>query len=180
MKRNVKGFSLVEVMVATVALAIDGLGVMGVSRSAAMAIDDNAVRYDAHVQAARAVDTLARHLRGATLSSMTTLPPGFVTPQDVDQGVPADNLAFRALVFVPEEADANLFEMDDAALAKLGITQLPQSLSDALTVMERSQLVQEALGEHIFEWFLRNKRREWRDYKTHVSQFEIDRYLRAI
>ena len=81
---------------------------------------------------------------------------------------------------LPEEADANLFEMDDAALAKLGITQLPQSLSDALTVMERSQLVQEALGEHIFEWFLRNKRREWRDYKTHVSQFEIDRYLRAI
>ena len=81
---------------------------------------------------------------------------------------------------LPEEADANLFEMDDAALAKLGITQLPQSLSDALTVMESSQLVQEALGEHIFEWFLRNKRREWRDYKTHVSQFEIDRYLRAI
>jgi glutamine synthetase len=81
---------------------------------------------------------------------------------------------------LPEEADANLFEMDDAALAKLGITQLPQSLSDALTVMERSQLVQEALGEHIFEWFLRNKRREWRDYKTHVSQFELDRYLRAI
>src|SRR3954468_17897952 len=50
---------------------------------------------------------------------------------------------------LPEEADANLFEMDDAALAKLGIMQLPQSLSDALGVMERSQLVQEALGEHI-------------------------------
>ena len=46
--------------------------------------------------------------------------------------------------------------------------------------MESSQLVQEALGEHIFEWFLRNKRREWREYKTQVSQFEIDRYLRAI
>ncbi len=81
---------------------------------------------------------------------------------------------------LPEEADSNLFEMDDAALAKLGINQLPQSLADALKVMEGSQLVQEALGEHIFEWFLRNKRREWRDYKTQVSQFEIDRYLRAI
>ena len=78
---------------------------------------------------------------------------------------------------LPEEADANLFEMDDAALAKLGITQLPQSLSDALRTMEQSELVHEALGEHIFEWFLRNKRREWRDYKTHVSQFELDRYL---
>ena len=81
---------------------------------------------------------------------------------------------------LPEEADANLFEMDDAMLAKLGIQQLPQSLSDALRVMERSELVQEALGEHIFEWFLRNKRSEWREYKTHVSQFEVDRYMRSL
>jgi glutamine synthetase len=81
---------------------------------------------------------------------------------------------------LPEEADANLFEMDDEALGKLGVTQLPQSLSDALKAMETSELVHEALGEHIFEWFLRNKRREWRDYKTHVSQFEIDRYLRSL
>jgi len=78
------------------------------------------------------------------------------------------------------EADANLFEMGDAELAKLGIDQLPQSLNDALSAMERSDLVQEALGEHIFEWFLRNKRIEWRAYKTHVSAFEIDRYLRAL
>jgi len=78
------------------------------------------------------------------------------------------------------EADANLFEMGDAELAKLGIDQLPQSLSDSLKVMERSTLVQEALGEHIFEWFLRNKRSEWRAYKTHVSAFEIERYLRAL
>ncbi|HWL42213.1 MAG TPA: glutamine synthetase family protein [Ilumatobacter sp.] len=81
---------------------------------------------------------------------------------------------------LPEEADANLFEMDDAALAKLGIAQLPQSLADALAVMERSDLVREALGEHIFEWFLRNKRREWRDYKTHVSAFELQRYLGSL
>ncbi len=81
---------------------------------------------------------------------------------------------------LPVEADANLFEMDDAQLQKLGIDQLPQSLSDSLKVMERSTLVQEALGEHIFEWFLRNKRNEWRAYKTHVSAFEHDRYLKAL
>jgi glutamine synthetase len=81
---------------------------------------------------------------------------------------------------LPVEADSNLFEMTDAELAKLEIEQLPQSLSDALKVMERSQLVQDALGEHIFEWFLRNKRSEWRAYKTHVSAFEVDRYLRAL
>lgn len=78
---------------------------------------------------------------------------------------------------LPDEAGSNLFELDDDALNKLGIGQLPQSLSEALRAMEESELVREALGEHIFEWFLRNKRREWRDYKTHVSQFEIDRYL---
>jgi glutamine synthetase len=78
------------------------------------------------------------------------------------------------------EAAANLFELDDAALAALSIETLPQSLSDSLKVMEKSELVREALGEHIFEWFLRNKRSEWRAYKTHVSAFEVDRYLRAL
>ncbi len=81
---------------------------------------------------------------------------------------------------LPMEADSNLFEMDDVALDKLGIQQLPQSLSDALKLMEGSQLVAEALGDHIFEWFLRNKRAEWRGYKTHISQFETDRYLRSL
>ncbi|HEX3088532.1 MAG TPA: type I glutamate--ammonia ligase [Ilumatobacteraceae bacterium] len=81
---------------------------------------------------------------------------------------------------LPPEADSNLFEMSDIELAKLGIDVVPQSLSDALRVMEQSSLVQEALGEHIFEWFLRNKRSEWRAYKTHVSAFEHDRYLRAL
>ncbi len=78
------------------------------------------------------------------------------------------------------EAESNLFELTDAQLGALGIGQLPQSLSDSLKVMERSELVREALGEHIFEWFLRNKRNEWRGYKTHVSAYEIDRYLRAL
>src|SRR5450432_112903 len=73
---------------------------------------------------------------------------------------------------LPPEADSNLFEMSEAELGKLGIDLLPQSLSDSLRVMEQSALVHEALGEHIFEWFLRNKRSEWRAYKTHVSAFE--------
>ena len=81
---------------------------------------------------------------------------------------------------LPDEADANLFEIGDDVLAELGIGQLPQSLANALETMERSTLVREALGEHIFEWFLRNKRSEWRGYKTHVSAFERDRYLTAL
>jgi len=81
---------------------------------------------------------------------------------------------------LPVEADANLFQLDDAQLAALGIDQIPSSLGDALKVMETSELVKEALGDHIFEWFLRNKRNEWRSYKAHVSAFEHDRYLRSL
>jgi glutamine synthetase len=81
---------------------------------------------------------------------------------------------------LPAEAGANLFQMDDASLSKLGINQLPQSLSDALKIMESSELVAEALGEHIFDWFLRNKRHEWMGYKTQVTPYELNRYLKSL
>ena len=78
---------------------------------------------------------------------------------------------------LPPEATANVFELTDAERAAEGMVELPQSLADALDVMEGSELVAEALGEHIFEWFLRNKRKEWADYKAQVTPFELDRYL---
>ena len=78
---------------------------------------------------------------------------------------------------LPPESVANVFEMTPAERAAEGIRPLPQSLSEALDAMEESELVAEALGEHIFEWFLRNKRSEWFDYKSQVTQFELDRYL---
>jgi glutamine synthetase len=81
---------------------------------------------------------------------------------------------------LPPEAEANLYELTPAQLAAEGIGTLPQSLADALDAMEGSELVAEALGEHIFEWFLRNKRSEWADYKAQVTQFELDRYLPSI
>ncbi|MFV0526012.1 MAG: glutamine synthetase family protein [Acidimicrobiales bacterium] len=80
---------------------------------------------------------------------------------------------------LPDETIDNLLAMSSEEADKRGVGLLPQSLSEALDVMERSDLVRETLGEHIFEWFLRNKRREWRDYKTHVSQWELERYLRS-
>ena len=75
------------------------------------------------------------------------------------------------------EAAANVFELTDEERAAEGITGLPQSLAEALDEMEKSELVAEALGEHIFEWFLRNKRSEWADYKAQVTPFELARYL---
>ena len=78
---------------------------------------------------------------------------------------------------LPPEAAANLYEMTPEQREAGGIFSLPGSLSEALQEMERSELVAETLGEHVFEWFLRNKRSEWADYKAHVTQFELDRYL---
>ena len=59
---------------------------------------------------------------------------------------------------LPPEAAANLFTMTPEELASEGIRPLPSSLQEALVAMEGSELVAETLGEHVFEWFLRNKR----------------------
>lgn len=81
---------------------------------------------------------------------------------------------------LPDELTENLYEMTPAEAAKAGIVMLPGSLAEAVDEMERSSLVQEALGDHVFEWFIRNKRVEWTAYKTHVSQFELERYLPSL
>jgi glutamine synthetase len=78
---------------------------------------------------------------------------------------------------LPPEADANLFELSGAELAAKGIVPLPSTLHDAVDEMERSKLLADTLGDHVFEWFLRNKRAEWSAYRAEVSQFELDRYL---
>ena len=54
---------------------------------------------------------------------------------------------------------------------------LPQSLAEALDLMERSTLMHETLGAHQVEWFLRNKRAEWNAYRGQVTPFELERYL---
>ena len=54
---------------------------------------------------------------------------------------------------------------------------LPQSLAEALELMEKSTLMHETLGSHLVEWFLRNKRAEWDDYRGQVTPFELERYL---
>jgi glutamine synthetase len=81
---------------------------------------------------------------------------------------------------LPAEATGDVGGMTEDERAAIGMASLPQSLSEALKLMENSDLVREALGEHIFEWFLRNKRKEWQDYKGKVTQFELDRYLRMV
>jgi glutamine synthetase len=78
---------------------------------------------------------------------------------------------------LPAEVRDNLHTRSSEELQAQGIRTLPGNLHDAVAEMEGSDLAREALGEHVFEWFIRNKRAEWAEYKTQVSQFELDRYL---
>lgn len=84
---------------------------------------------------------------------------------------------------LPDEAHDNLAELDfapvaDNKLRSLQLRSLPQSLNEALAEMERSELMAEILGDHIFEWFIRNKRDEWARHQSHVSEFELRENLR--
>jgi glutamine synthetase len=81
---------------------------------------------------------------------------------------------------LPPEATNNIFEMTAEERAVENIGALPQSLAEALDVTEKSELVAEALGEHVFDYFIRNKRSEWDSYKREVTQWELDRYLGSL
>lgn len=78
---------------------------------------------------------------------------------------------------LPPEAQDNMWTLDRQAARNAGLERLPQNLSEALDRMEESDLVASVLGDHVFEWFLRNKRAEWAEYQRRVTRFELDRYL---
>ncbi len=78
---------------------------------------------------------------------------------------------------LPPETEDDVWGLTDAERRAMGIKTLPASLGRALEVMEQSDLVADILGEHVFDFFLRNKRQEWLDYRHEVSTFELDRYL---
>jgi glutamine synthetase len=81
---------------------------------------------------------------------------------------------------MPPEMHENLYTLTPEERMAEGVKTLPGSLSDAIHAMESSELMAETLGEHVFEWFIRNKQAEWQDYKSQVSQFELDRYLNRL
>ena len=78
---------------------------------------------------------------------------------------------------LPDPIEEDIYEMDEEARERAGITSLPGNLFEALQEVEKSELVRETLGDHIFNKFVANKRIEWDRYRVHVSQFEIEKYL---
>jgi glutamine synthetase len=73
--------------------------------------------------------------------------------------------------------EESLFEMDAATIAAKAIRELPGTLGEALDELERDEVIREALGEHVFGHFLTAKRAEWDEYRTQVSDWEVERYL---
>jgi glutamine synthetase len=78
---------------------------------------------------------------------------------------------------LPPGAEDDVWSLSEQERRALGMTPLPTSLHEAITAMEGSELVAETLGEHVFDFFLRNKRAEWQAYRSEVTPFELGRYL---
>ena len=78
---------------------------------------------------------------------------------------------------LPDGAEDDVWGLTEAERKAMGMKPLPSSLNQATLIMERSELVAETLGEHVFDFFLRNKQAEWEEYRRQVTQWELDRYL---
>jgi glutamine synthetase len=78
---------------------------------------------------------------------------------------------------LPPEASDNIYEMSEAERRAAGIESLPEDLHEAIAVAERSELVRDVLGDHVFEYLIRNKHEEWDAYKSYVTPYELERYL---
>jgi glutamine synthetase len=78
---------------------------------------------------------------------------------------------------LPEPIEDDIFEMTKAEKLERGIETLPGNLYEAIMEVEKSELVKSALGEHIFNKFIDNKKIEWDKYRTHVSNYELQKSL---
>jgi glutamine synthetase len=78
---------------------------------------------------------------------------------------------------LPSGAEDDVWGLTDRERRAMGIQPLPKNLDDAIGLMENSELVAETLGEQVFDFFLRNKRREFDDYRRQVTHFEKERML---
>lgn len=84
----------------------------------------------------------------------------------------------RRLELVPEAED-NVWDLTDRERQVMGIEALPTSLASAVRLMRESDLVASALGEEVFDYVVRNKEKEWREYRQQVTPQEIRQFLKV-
>lgn len=78
---------------------------------------------------------------------------------------------------LPEPMERNLYDLSREELDKLGIESLPGDLGEAIMEAENSELLQKALGDHVYSRLLAVKRQEWDDYRVQVTPYEVEKYL---
>ncbi|HUY42940.1 MAG TPA: glutamine synthetase family protein [Acidimicrobiales bacterium] len=114
----------------------------------------------------------------AALVRVPTLKPGRIDSTRLEYRAPdpAANpyLAFAVILAAGLRGVTGDYQLPKEGQGGVG---LPQSLGEAVDLMESSSLLHETLGSHLVEWFLRNKRSEWDAYRGQVTPFELERYL---
>ncbi|HIC91009.1 MAG TPA: glutamine synthetase [Syntrophaceae bacterium] len=78
---------------------------------------------------------------------------------------------------LPDPVEEDVYHLSPEEKRQLGIESLPNNLFEAILEVENSEVVRNALGDHIFYKFIQNKRIEWDNYRIHVSQYEVEKYL---
>jgi len=81
---------------------------------------------------------------------------------------------------LPDPMETNLYHLTAEERRELGIVSLPETLGEAVDELAGSELMARALGEHIFPRYIELKRKEWDDYRVQLTQWEMDRYLKAL
>ena len=71
----------------------------------------------------------------------------------------------------------NLFSLDEDTIEEMGIIHLPETLHEAAGEFKNSKIIRETLGEHIFSKYLEAKEKEWKEYHTSISEYELKKYL---
>ena len=77
----------------------------------------------------------------------------------------------------PAAIDRNIFEMSPAERLEKGIEELPGNLYEAIEELEKDALMKEVLGDHVFGRYIEGKRKEWQEYRTQVTAWELEQYL---
>mgnify|MGYP000492406894 CR=1 FL=1 len=97
-------------------------------------------------------------------------------------------LAFAALIHAgldgieqdlecPDPIRENIYEFDEEMREEYGITTLPSNLGEAIDALESDEVIEDALGEHVYENFIEAKSQEYDEFRVDVSQWELDQYL---
>jgi glutamine synthetase len=78
---------------------------------------------------------------------------------------------------VPDPVEENVYEMTEEERKRRGIVTLPANLLEAIHLTEKSEVVRKALGDHVFNAFIKNKKIEWNQYRTQVTEYELKKFL---